>query len=362
MKIRPLVFWVCVFAIALLVLLWFTERPNENPVSSHPPADVQAEFENSRTIVKPTREEIERPSHRKITVKPTLAATNPTPIETKEERTRTVLAELNDVPITFYGRVQDQVGKPVVGAEITGSVIIDNGVKEGTKKVSAISDANGVFHLNGGHGESLGVMPRKEGYALTATQTEFKYSHFYPESRHLPDANNPVVFKMWKLQGGERLVHFQFKARVPCDSKAVRFDLQTSQRVESGGDVIVSVESPIKTKPTEKYNWKALIQPVDGGLIPYTGRMESVFLAPEAGYEPEFVVGFQKDAQAWSSRFNGSFYLKAHGGGIYGKIDVGIITDAVKDGFIPIMASGYINLSGSRNLEIDPALVTEAKP
>ena len=43
-----------------------------------------------------------------------------------------------------------------------------------------------------------------------------------------------------------------------------------------------------------------------------------------------------------------------------GKVDLAITTDFVKDGSVPISLGGYINLAGSRNLEIDPKLVTEA--
>ncbi len=354
MKIRPLVLWTCIFAIVLLVLFWFTKRPGTKAVSS--------QSSTARNVVESTPEENAPFSRRRVTARQASVVTNGTPIEAKEDRARTVLSELNDVPIIFYGTLQDQFGNPIAGAEIIGSVIIDNGVREGTEKVSAISDANGFFKLNGGNGESLGVMPRKEGYALTSTQTEFKYSHFYPESRHLPDARNPIVFKMWKLQGGERLIHFQFKARIPCNGESERFDLQTGRRVESGGDILIQVESPTKANAIEKYSWKAVLQPVDGGIIPYAARMESVFLAPEAGYETKFITGYQQDALPWSSRFNGSFYLKARNGGTYSKIDFGIVTDAVKDGSVPVMISGYINPAGSRNLEINSSLVIEAKP
>lgn len=355
---------MCVAVIAALALLiWMTRRPTGTVVSS--PSATGDTVDSTERDGDAAHRRGETPGKRTnaVSVATTPSATtSPPPSETKEEQARTVLSKMNDVPIIFYGRVQDQFGNPVADAEIIGSIIVDNGKVEGTSKVSAISDASGLFQLNGGQGESIGVMPRKEGYALASTETEFKYSHFYPESRHVPDPSKPVVFKMWKLQGGEPLVHFQFKARVPCNGASVAFDLQTGQRVESGGDIIIRVESSPAPNVMEKYNWEAKIQPVNGGVVLYEGRMESVFLAPEGGYEPEFVISQQKDSQPWQSGFNGSFYLKSRGGRSYGKIDLGIITDTVKEGSIPIMMSGYVNPAGSRNVEVNPALVTEAKP
>jgi len=86
-----------------------------------------------------------------------------------------------------------------------------------------------------------------------------------------------------------------------------------------------------------------------------------MFLAPEAGYQPRILVGAQKDSQAWSSRFNGGFYLKSRDGRCYGKIAVTVITGLVREGAVPVNLDGYINLASSRNLEIDPQKVTTIK-
>src|SRR5258707_337081 len=59
----------------------------------------------------------------------------------------------SDVPIVFYGRLEDQGSEPVVGAEVTGTTIFHRGTTGATGQVVATSDANGLFTLNAGVGE-----------------------------------------------------------------------------------------------------------------------------------------------------------------------------------------------------------------
>lgn len=59
---------------------------------------------------------------------------------------------------------------------------------------------------------------------------------------------------------------------------------------------------------------------------------------------------------------NDGFYLKSRGGSSYGKLGLGINTTIVKDGVVFVMLNAYVNPAGSRNLELDPARVSEARP
>src|SRR6202034_1935210 len=99
----------------------------------------------------------------------------PTPSQDKGEQMKKGLAELNDVPIAFYGRLEDQFGSAVFGAQITANLRIYNGVQSTVEHLATVSDGNGMFQIHGGKGESLGIMPKKEGYVLATTSTYFKY-------------------------------------------------------------------------------------------------------------------------------------------------------------------------------------------
>src|SRR5262249_47206394 len=155
------------------------------------------------------------------------------------------------------------------------------GSSNGVRQVQTTSDGNGLFALHGGNGESLSVTPRKQGYALASDNAGFKYSHFYPEARHVPNPSQPVVIEMHKLQGAERLIHYQSKVYVPLDGSPVRLDLQTGRTVDTDGDIIIRVESSPVPNATEKYDWKASVQVVNGGLATTRTEFEKMYVAPE---------------------------------------------------------------------------------
>jgi len=167
---------------------------------------------------------------------------------------------------------------------------------------------------------------------------------------------------MWKLQGGERLIHYQTQMNVPLGGTPRAFDLQTGKQVESGGDIIVSVTSSPTPDVRQQYDWQVTIRAVDGGLFLSDKDFEQMFQAPDTGYQPQFVAAYQKGAQSWTTTLNDVFYLTSRSGRCYGKLGIEVLSDVVKNGTIPVILNSYLNPGGSRNLEINPQLVTEARP
>jgi hypothetical protein len=292
----------------------------------------------------------------------TLPANVPKPsLGSKIEAMQGILSTYNDVPIDFYGKLVDQFGNPVAGAEIKGSIRVINGVREGTDRFSTTSDAKGLFQFHG-RGQDIGMMPRKQGYTIATTDTFFKYSHM-EDHPYVSDANNPTVIKMWKLQGAEHLISFGFAAYAPVDGRPVLFDLVAGQRVEPGGDISVSVESSPEPNTREEYDWRVTLRAINGGIIERSGiGLEKMFQAPDSGYQPEFEASYKRGASSWSSSFTGGFYFTTRSGSCYGKCNFRIVTFRVKNGAVPITLSGYLNPAGSRTLEIDPSLVSQAHP
>ena len=123
-----------------------------------------------------------------------------------------------NAPIAFYGRVVDHVGKPIAGVE----VIIDirgatpdaaTRIKMGQEKSTLHSDANGDFMLTGASGYSIKIESiRKDGYKLSDKFTR-EYTYSWSGDIFHPDPTNPVVFKMWKKRGAEKLVHSAWRTR-----------------------------------------------------------------------------------------------------------------------------------------------------
>jgi hypothetical protein len=291
-----------------------------------------------------------------------LARPSSLPLDDKVAVFKQVL-EANDVDIVFYGKLEDQSGNALGNAPINFEIRYENVNGKGVSRGQVVSDGNGLFTVSGYKGERLSCIPEKPGYVLVGHNNGGIYSHSWPEAQRVHSApNNPVIIKMWKLQGGEHLVHFQTETRVPLDGTPTTFDLQTGQRVQSGGDLTISVKTTPTPNIRQRYDWQMKIQPVNGGLISSSEDFEQMFQAPESGYETEFNMEYQKDVMPWTTTFNGGYYFTSRNQGCYGKLGIEVLSDVVRDGTVPVIFNGYLNPASSRNLEIDPTKVTEAKP
>lgn len=350
MKIRPSVFlFVAIVAVLIALLLWYEKkRPTET-------ASVSSIETNAAQPTIPTPSQSTSVPMQTNALAPQTATNAIIPSsQDKWAQIQPILATQNDVPIVFYGRVEDQFGNPVTGAQIAASVRIYNGFQSTVDHFSTTSDANGFFQINHGKGESLTVVPEKSGYVLATTGTVFKYSHLESHP-FVPDQNNPTVIKMYKLQGAEHLISFNIKTHIPIDGTPIRFDLQTGQLVQNDGDLILSLHSSPKPSLQDGYDWQASIQLVEGGIIQDSSGLglQKMFQAPDAGYEPKFDLNFQKGTQQWTSRVNEGFYFTSRSNKFYGKLALSIITDRVKDNVVPLTLNGYLNPAGSRNLELE---------
>ena len=201
MKIRrSLIFLAAVAVLLIALMLWYgNKQPVETPLATSPTTNI-APPERSESV--PSVARIIHTNALPKNAALATAASVPKPsLGNKIDGMRGVLSTYNDVPIDFYGRLEDQFGNPVAGAEIKGSIRVINGTRQGTDWPTTISDANGLFQFHG-RGQDIGMMPSKKGYALASTDTLFKYSHM-EEHPFVSDPNNPTIIKMWKLQGAE---------------------------------------------------------------------------------------------------------------------------------------------------------------
>lgn len=272
----------------------------------------------------------------------------------KRQAMTAILSLENHVPIIFYGKLEDQFGCPVVGAHITGSTIIDSGNQTGSRRVIAVSDAAGKFTLDGGKGESLGVMPRKEGYLVATKDTEFKYSHLY-QDYHVPDPNNPVLIKMWRLQGTEKLVNINCRFRLPYSSTPIHLDLLTGNVVSSAGDMRIIVNrSPGTISAQNPLDWTVTIEAISGGLMDANGTEGVTYFAPETGYAPSKTIrSSDRLPEGGLGGFHAGFYLKTRGGQVYSKLGLSFGINMRPDDPIYVEVSGVANTNWSRNFEAD---------
>ncbi len=354
MKIRRSVILFCAVAVVLIALLiWFgsgsRERASVEPLNT----TNSAVAETSQAIF-PKRQNKNTPSRSHEVQRSSPAGTNfatSVPPSVPDDPRHT-LAVLNDVPIVFYGKLEDQFGKPVSGAEVTGNTIIYSGTKSGSTVVSTISDASGFFQINAGKGESLGIMPKKQGDALATTTTEFKYSYMYQE-RFEPDPHNPAVIKMWKLQGAEPLIGINVEYRLPFPERPIFFDLVTGRVVENGGDleIVINRAAGLLSKKNPG-DWSIELKPVNGGIIESDYHAARVtFEAPADGYQKSYVVQMNRDNPAWFDNIQKVFFVKSRGGQVFSKLhlDFGINREPTEP--LWVQFKGVANANASRSWE-----------
>jgi len=365
MKIRgSIIGLVTIVVILIAMVLWLgRKKPAETPLAGT--AETNIASLSTEQTVKQSNTEANKSTPAQIISNNSQAATSQPESTLPQDKVGLIkgILQANDADIVFYGRLEDQFGNMLGNVPINFEIRYENTSGKGVQRGQITSDVNGLFTISGYKGERLSFVPDKSGYILVSHNNGGIYSPQWPEEQRVhPDPKNPVVIKMWKQQGGEPLIHFSFNLRVPRDSTPVNFDLHTGTIVNTGGDLVIRLQCPLTPDTREQYDWQAIVQPVDGGIISNNERLELMFQAPDSGYESEFDIKNEKDVSPWSSTFHGGFYFKSRGGNSYGKFDLGIVIYAIRDGLVPITVDGFINPSGSRNLEIDPKLVTEARP
>ncbi|MGH7943315.1 MAG: hypothetical protein ACREFR_19830 [Limisphaerales bacterium] len=341
MKVRNSIIWFCAAVIILMALIiWFGKKPAEMPLS--PAAETNT---TEQAIIKPNQAVVPI-----VKTNAPVIGTNVSKMSTqdKNEQIREGLATLNDVPIAFYGRLEDQFGDPVIGAQISGVTIIRNGTKSGAERVSTMSDGNGFFQLNAGKGESLGVTPHKKGYVLATTDTSFDYSYMYAD-RFTPDQNNPTVIKMWKLQGAEPLVKIDKTYKLHYTAAQMNFDLLAGQIVPSGGDVRITVNRP--TGEVSEHNpqkWSIDFEVIDGGFIETSSKESAVtFAAPEGDYQPSGTFGNNNG----TDELDKNFFVESRNGQVFSKLYLSLGINNKPDGLMYITLHGVANTNSSRNWE-----------
>ena len=280
MKKRNIVVFGVVLLLTFLVTFWWQYQQGEIAVRPLPkeksaaPINIQTAVPTSGTPVVTASVTAERPNKRV-----TMAS---------------LLGKLNQKPIELYGKVIDQHGVPLAGVDVYASVIYNTGLSSGMDKGETKTDASGFFAIKGMKGRTLGIGLAKEGYEYGGDHGPFQFSDLEePANQYHPDANKPVIFVMYKLQGAEPMLHFKsLDFRISPDGTPIRINLMTGKRVSSGGDLVITLKHPKAEKGQQRldhYPWTAQFIAAGGGFIESTEKL--MYLAPEDGYVENLVLG-----------------------------------------------------------------------
>ena len=353
MKIQRSIFWfVVIIAVLIALVMWLGKKKHAEmpPIGS---VETNAVPPTATTPSQPSSQPlVNAPTQTNAPILKPVTNAPPAPPQSKWEQIQPILATQNDMPIVFYGRLEDQFGNPVADAQIAASIRVENGFEHTVKRFSLTSDANGFFTVSGYKGQDLSVVPKKTGYALASLNGGGIYSLLWPEAQRAhPDPNNPVVIKMWKLQGAEPLVSIDQRFKLHYTNAPMNFDLLAGKIVPAGGDIKITVNRPAgDISERNRQDWGFTIEVVDGGLIESGGDEGVTYAAPEEGYQPS-------DTLTASSNKHGieliqqSFFVKSRNGQVYSKVFVSFDINANPDDLMSISFRGAANTHGSRNWE-----------
>ncbi len=250
------------------------------------------------------------------------------------------------VRIAFYGRVVDQDNQPVPDAKVV--VLCANG----TASRELFTDSQGCFSLSGIRGKLLLIRSiEKPGYKVAATNRDvFEYAAFFDENYYVPDAANPVVFRMHRQADAEPLIVVSDEYRIP-DSGTLAVDLHTGR---TGGEDF-AIDLLDNTDPTGR-RWIARVRAPSGGV--QSANVEFPVMAPDTGYVPEMTI--DQDTPQPPGFQSGSLYK---GGRFFVKTDAGyaLVEFRMVAGNKSLRLTSRLNPNpSSRNLEFDQSKIIKS--
>ncbi|PWU15467.1 MAG: hypothetical protein C5B50_15315 [Verrucomicrobia bacterium] len=249
-------------------------------------------------------------------------------------------------PIEFYGRVVDEVGNPIQGAQI--KFTCNDLSTNGTSSYSADSDGQGSFSISGIKGKLLTARVSKSGYYTSRSDNDSFY-YAGQDVNFVPDANRPVVFHLRRNGKLEPLIAVTGSTSIPRDGKPVGLSLTQAKAVseESAELVIQCWTDDVGKRPGQRFDWRCRLTVPGGGLQEITE--EFPFLAPETGYQMSTEINMRASlGNEWRDKAARSYFLKL-GNGDYARIEF----EMIPYGEHFALLQSYLNPSGSRNLESD---------
>jgi hypothetical protein len=252
------------------------------------------------------------------------------------------------MPIEFYGKVIDQFGQPVAGAEVELNWTTVIGPIPDPKK-SIYTGTDGRFEVAGIQGKGITISVYKEGYDRTRNSFgSFEYAAFYQQNFHVPDPNHPVVFRLHKTMEAEPLYVFSPYGYITPSGEPLIINIE-SGKIGARGDLAFSVALGTETN---RYGSDFIVnmQGLNGAGFVFSNE-EFLSQAPELGYQNTFSVTHKVDVPNYKPELLLKFYVKT-GTGKYASVGVTIRLwgDFSKADF---SAGIHYNPSGSRNLEFD---------
>ena len=287
---------------------------------------------------------------------PPLGVSRPNPQlrETQsKDRMETVARVLSVLatPISFYGKVVDQNGNPIPGADVDYGVI-DKFDAQGSN-YHGKSDDTGKFVITGIKGAVLTVGVRKVGYYNIHGKSDAAFAYGVgpdPTRKEPPTSDKPAIFVLQKMGSIEPLVHVpSHQYKVSKSGEPLEIDLTTGKIVPLGqGNLRIErwVNDKIKDKDG-RFDWRFRFTAPNGGLIERPDRF--AFQAPGQGYQASIEINMPASLREnWRYTLEKSYFIKMQNSQ-YARADLRIYSGHDNS----LVVECFVNPTGSRNLEYD---------
>ena len=268
----------------------------------------------------------------------------------QEEQEEAFLSSFN-TPINFWGKVVDQNGNPVDGADVKFSA--NDKYWEPSSKYTTKSDYNGLFSITNIKGINLSIDVEKKGYYRSPeSYGAISYALHDTKERAVPTPDQPAIFVLLKMGETVPLIRVSERPiRVPKNGTPVEVNFTTGQTMEAGqsGLKVECWTEDHNKNAQNQYTWRCRLSVPGGGLVERTGHFS--FEAPLDGYKSFVEIEMPQSSSAWVKGFDKDYFAKLPGDR-YARFTFGLTTGG--DHFFVV--ASYLNPNpGDRNLEFDPA-------
>ena len=261
---------------------------------------------------------------------------------------------IEKIPFDFYGKVVDESGNPVAGATAEFHLGINIAP---LSKIKALSDQKGIFSIKNVRAVDVHVVVCKDDYY---TVSEAKSSDvgggWGLNSRTFPTEANPATWILRKKLAAEPLIEWKaYSMTVDPDGTIASFNPALGRKEKGfvGGIEVQTWVDPHDQKSLQPFHWKIRVSVPNGGLL--ERKDEYQFLAPTDGYQESDETELGLPGGRWTDVWIKKYFVKM-ADGKYARIDLRVVAK----GFFDI--DGFLNPSGSRNLEFDPTKMLKPRP
>jgi hypothetical protein len=288
-------------------------------------------------------------------------------------------------PIEFHARAMDQNGDPVPGAELDLAVSyvdekkvlakyprIRMGEEVADQSFTNYSDAQGWFRFSGVRGRSLYINNvTRPGFFWQRPADGFGVVQFEPYGKRefggtiaFDEAFDPrkgYTFHLWKKGMTEPLVPIRIGVDMDREiggqwvsNYFIRF---VPARVEwtnfAGADLIIQGIRRLSGNQSRPYEFIFTLSVPNGGL--QVSEDAYTYLAPQNGYQMSWSFENKPQNNPPDFPWTKTCYFQLRNGKMYAGVRLGFC-----NGGFDFFFDGYLNPSGSRNLEPDPEkLITD---